>query len=161
MTVFHPGDLLTLKNLLSQQPEPLTQAGLHPTAEQIELYAYHLPDSTLSNLMDIFVSLCTVDDSLYFMCNIDDFKFLAEMIQHVPLALRSRYVFCCAPINRKMPFVCAMFLKYARQFSRNEPITFDFVISNCGWPFKLPTTILELVQLETVFDVMDLYLWLR
>lgn len=111
--------------------------------------------------MDIFVSLSTVDDSLYFMCNIDDFKFLAEMIQHVPLALRARYVFCCAPINRKMPFVCAMFLKYARHFSRNEPITFDFVVSNCGWPFRLPNTILELVQLETVFDVMDLYLWLR
>lgn len=111
--------------------------------------------------MDIFVSLSTVDDSLYFMCNVDDFKFLAEMIQHVPLALRARYVFCCAPINRKMPFVCAMFLKYARQFSRNEPITFDFVVNNCGWPFRLPNTIIELVQLEAVFDVMDLYLWLR
>lgn len=60
---------------------------------------------------DIFVSLCTVDDSLYFMCNLDDFKFLADMIQHVPLPLRARYVFCCAPINRKLPYVCTMFLK--------------------------------------------------
>lgn len=101
------------------------------------MYAYQLPNATLSNLMvgsffylmfylalnwgssahqnltmqDIFVSLSTVDDSLYFMCNVDDFKFLADMIQHVPLPLRARYVFCCAPINRKMPFVCAMFLK--------------------------------------------------
>lgn len=94
------------------------------------------------------------------MCNIDDFKFLAEMIQHVPLALRARYVFCCAPINRKMPFVCSMFLKFARQFSRNEPVTFDWLVGNCGWPFALPQTILDLVQLEAVFDVMDLYLWL-
>ncbi|CAG2060623.1 unnamed protein product [Timema podura] len=46
-----------------------------------------------------------------FMCNIEDFKFLADMIQHVPLPLRARYVFCCAPINKKMPFVCTMFLK--------------------------------------------------
>lgn len=36
---------------MASQPDPLTQAGLHPTAEQIELYAYHLPNSTLSNLM--------------------------------------------------------------------------------------------------------------
>ena len=57
------------------------------------------------------MSLSTVDDSLYFMCNTEDFKFLAEMIQHVPLPLRARYIFCCAPINRKMPFVCSMFLK--------------------------------------------------
>ncbi|XP_001359616.3 ATP-dependent RNA helicase SUV3 homolog, mitochondrial [Drosophila pseudoobscura] len=160
VTAFKSEDLQTLQRILAQTPEPLKQAGLHPTADQIELYAYHLPNSSLSNLMDIFVNLCTVDDSLYFMCNIEDFKFLAEMIQHVPLPLRARYVFCCAPINRKMPFVCSMFLKIARQYSRNEPITFEFIKSNCGWPFKLPKTILDLVHLESVFDVMDLYLWL-
>ncbi|KAH8311076.1 hypothetical protein KR044_004131 [Drosophila immigrans] len=160
VTAFKSEDLVTLRRLLSQTPEPLKQAGLHPTADQIELYAYHLPNSSLSNLMDIFVNLCTVDDSLYFMCNIEDFKFLAEMIQHVPLPLRARYVFCCAPINRKMPFVCSMFLKVARQYSRNEPITFDFIKRNCGLPLKLPKTILDLVHLEAVFDVMDLYLWL-
>jgi ATP-dependent RNA helicase SUPV3L1/SUV3 len=51
VTTFKPEDLRTLKHLLSQLPEPITKAGLHPTAEQIELYAYHLPNSTLSNLM--------------------------------------------------------------------------------------------------------------
>lgn len=51
VTTFKTEDLPTLKTLLASQPEPLTQAGLHPTAEQIELYAYHLPNSTLSNLM--------------------------------------------------------------------------------------------------------------
>ncbi|XP_034487891.1 ATP-dependent RNA helicase SUV3 homolog, mitochondrial [Drosophila innubila] len=160
VTAFKAEDLVTLQRLLGQTPEPLKQAGLHPTADQIELYAYHLPNSSLSNLMDIFVNLCTVDDSLYFMCNIEDFKFLAEMIQHVPLPLRARYVFCCAPINRKMPFVCSMFLKISRQYSRNEPITFDFIKRNCNLPLKLPKTILDLVHLEAVFDVMDLYLWL-
>nr|XP_014092482.2 ATP-dependent RNA helicase SUV3 homolog, mitochondrial [Bactrocera oleae] len=160
VTTFKADDLQTLRKILTLKPEPLKQAGLHPTAEQIELYAYHLPKSTLSNLMDIFVNLCTVDDSLYFMCNIEDFKFLAEMIEHVPLPLRARYVFCCAPINKKMPFVCSMFLKIARQYSRNEPITFDFITRNCGWPFALPKTIIDLMHLESVFDVMDLYLWL-
>lgn len=51
VTSFKPEDLDTLKTILSKTPEPLTQAGLHPTADQIELYAYHLPNSTLSNLM--------------------------------------------------------------------------------------------------------------
>ncbi|XP_044730588.1 ATP-dependent RNA helicase SUV3 homolog, mitochondrial, partial [Chrysoperla carnea] len=159
VTTFKPEDLSTLKSILNQVPEPITQAGLHPTADQIELYAYHLPNSTLSNLMDIFVSLCTVDDSLYFMCNIEDFKFLADMIQHVPLPLRARYVFCCAPINKKMPFVCTLFLKFARQYSRNEALTFDWLCRNIGWPLSSPKTIIDLVHLEAVFDVLDLYLW--
>lgn len=106
------------------------------------------------------MTMSTVDDSLYFICNTDDFKFLAEMIQHVPLPLRARYIFCCAPINRKMPFVCSMFLKFARQYSRNEPITFNWLCTQVGWPFSLPRTILDLVHLEAVFDVLDLYLWL-
>lgn len=59
---------------------------------------------------DIFVSLSQVD-GVYFVCNIDDFKFLADMIQHIPLNLRARYVFCTAPINKKQPFVCTSFLK--------------------------------------------------
>ncbi|KAL6262593.1 hypothetical protein P5V15_005387 [Pogonomyrmex californicus] len=160
VTTFKREDLLTLKNLLQQAPETIIQAGLHPTADQIELYAYHLPNASLSNLMDIFVSLCTVDDSLYFMCNIDDFKFLADMIQHVPLPLRARYVFCCAPINRKLPYVCTMFLKFARQYSKNDAITFNWLCQHIGWPFQPPRTILDLAHLEGVFDVLDLYLWL-
>lgn len=64
----------------------------------------------LSPSQDIFVSLSQVD-GMYFVCNIDDFKFLADMIQHIPLNLRSRYVFCTAPINKKQPFVCTSFLK--------------------------------------------------
>lgn len=51
VTTFKREDLPTLKNLLNQTPEVITQAGLHPTADQIELYAYHLPNSPLSNLM--------------------------------------------------------------------------------------------------------------
>lgn len=160
VTTYKQEDLSTLKNLLNQTPETITQAGLHPTADQIELYAYHLPNSPLSNLMDIFVSLSTVDNSLYFMCALDDFKFLADMIQHVPLPLRARYVFCCAPINRKSPYVCAMFLKFARQYSKNDAITFNWLCQHIGWPFTTPKNILDLVHLEAVFDVLDLYLWL-
>lgn len=160
VTTMKSEDLSTLRRLLACTPDDIEQAGLHPTADQIELFAFHLPSYTLSNLIDIFVSLCTVDSSLYFMCIMDDFKFLADLIQHIPLQLRSRYVFCCAPINRKMPFVCAMFLKFARQFSQNEPATLEWLCHQVKWPFSTPNTILDLVHLEEVFDVFDLYLWL-
>ncbi|XP_028257580.1 ATP-dependent RNA helicase SUPV3L1, mitochondrial [Parambassis ranga] len=159
VTTMHKDDLLVLKEILSHSVDPIETAGLHPTAEQIEMFAYHLPDSTLSNLVDIFVNLSQVD-GLYFVCNIDDFKFLADMIQHIPLNLRSRYVFCTAPINKKQPFVCTSFLKFARQFSRDEPLTFDWVCRHVSWPLPPPKNIKDLVHLEAVHDVLDLYLWL-
>ncbi|XP_061820259.1 ATP-dependent RNA helicase SUPV3L1, mitochondrial [Nerophis lumbriciformis] len=159
VTTMHRDDLPVLKDILSHTVEPIETAGLHPTAEQIEMFAYHLPDATLSNLIDIFVSLSQVD-GLYFVCNIDDFKFLADMIQHIPLNLRSRYVFCTAPINKKQPFVCTSFLKFARQFSRDEPLTFEWVCRHVNWPVAPPKNIKDLVHLEAVHDVLDLYLWL-
>lgn len=159
VTTMHRDDLPVLKEILSHTVDPIETAGLHPTAEQIEMFAYHLPDATLSNLVDIFVSLSQVD-GLYFVCNIDDFKFLADMIQHIPLNLRSRYVFCTAPINKKQPFVCTSFLKFARQFSRDEPLTFNWVCRHISWPLATPKNIKDLVHLEAVHDVLDLYLWL-
>lgn len=65
-------------------------------------------------------------DGMYFVCNIDDFKFLADMIQHIPLNLRSRYVFCTAPLNRKEPFVCTTLLKVSYFFpSKNVVFVLD------------------------------------
>ncbi|XP_018605074.1 ATP-dependent RNA helicase SUPV3L1, mitochondrial [Scleropages formosus] len=159
VTTMHRDDLPVLKEIMGRAVDPIETAGLHPTAEQIEMFAYHLPEATLSNLIDIFVSLSQVD-GLYFVCNVDDFKFLADMIQHIPLNLRSRYVFCTAPINKKQPFVCTTFLKFARQFSRDEPLTFDWVCRHISWPPMPPKNIKDLAHLEAVHDVLDLYLWL-
>lgn len=44
-------DHSTLCRLLSHVPDDIEQAGLHPTADQIELFAYQLPSYTLSNLI--------------------------------------------------------------------------------------------------------------
>ena len=79
----------------------------------------------------------TLDDSMYSLCHLDDFKFLADMIEHIRLPLKAKYTFCCAPINRRMPFVNTMFLKMARQFSRGEVISFDWLCSQVG-TYSLP-----------------------
>ena len=160
VTCFQPEELPLMHQLLNQSPPEILQAGLQPTFDQIETYAYHLPHSSLSDLIDIFISLAAVNDDLYVLSNLEDFKFLADMIEHIRLPLRAKYQFCCAPINRRMPFVCTMFLKIARQFSKGELLTFDWLCHQVGWPFSPPDTILDLVHLEAVHDVFDLYLWL-
>lgn len=53
VTTFKKPDLPILKYLLEQKPEQITKAGLHPTAEQIEMYSYHLPHSSLTNILVI------------------------------------------------------------------------------------------------------------
>ncbi|DAA14234.1 TPA: suppressor of var1, 3-like 1 [Bos taurus] len=51
VTTMNREDLSLLKEILNRPVDPIKAAGLHPTAEQIEMFAYHLPDTTLSNLI--------------------------------------------------------------------------------------------------------------
>lgn len=51
-------------------------------------------------------------------------------------------------------------LQFARQYSRNEQLTWQWLGRNIGWPLSAPQSIVDLVHLEAVFDVLDLYLWL-
>lgn len=82
MTTFKPTDLHTLKYLFRQKPEPIEQAGLNPTADQIELYAYHLPNSTLNSLLvrNIFI-FSTKDFSLYLKKSVINFTFFFHFKQ--------------------------------------------------------------------------------
>lgn len=48
----------------------------------------------------------------------------------------------------------------ARKYSEGEPLTLDWLCRNIGFPFATPKTIIDLIHLEGVFDVLDLYLWL-
>ena len=52
-------------------------------------------------------------------------------------------------------------LQFARQYSRNEPMTYDWFCRQVGWPLSVPKNIRDLMHLEAVHDVMDLYLWMR
>lgn len=160
VTTLKADDLKILQNILSQKVPQIERAGLHPTADQIELFGYHLPHLTLCNLIDLFVELCEYDSGAYFICDTENFKVLARSIDHVDLPLRVRYLFCCAPTDTSNFFVLAMFTKLARQFSCNEPITARWLCKTINWPLEEPKKLVDLQHLESVYDVFELYRWL-
>lgn len=52
-------------------------------------------------------------------------------------------------------------MQYARQCSKNEPATILWLREQINWPPKTPLNITQLLHLESLFDVLDVYLWLR
>ena len=159
VTTFKSEDLKILHDLLSSPVEEIVAAGLHPTIDQIEMFSFLLPNASLSNILDIFISLSQLNQH-YFMCNTETLKFLADILEHIPLPLRARYIFCCAPVDIKSNFLCAMFLKYARQFSNNQPMSVSWLCQTLKFPFNKPKNLAELDHLLSVYDCFDLYLWL-
>lgn len=160
VTTFKPNDLPILKQILNQPLERITKAGLHPTADQIELFAYQLPNQPLSKLIDIFVNMCKVDSSQYFLCNFKEIKGLAELIDHIPVNLKAKYTFACSPITLREPYLTSCFVKFVRAYSNNELVNADMVKKMISYPFEMPRSVADLQHLEVVYDVLDLYLWL-
>ena len=160
VTTYLHKDLKVLKSLLSSTPALAEKAGLYPTAEQIEMFAYHLPDSSLTSLLEIFTDMSQMDDSLYFMCNIEAFKFLADKMDAIRLPLRARYIFCCAPVNINDSIVVSMVVKMAAQYGRNKVLNATWLADQLKWPAPVPENIADLSKLESFHDVIDLYLWL-
>ena len=52
------------------------------------------------------------------------------------------------------------FVKLVRMYSNNMVVTADTMKTMLSCPFKKPVSFKELLLLEDMFDVLDLYLWL-
>lgn len=50
----------------------------------------HLPHCTLVQLIDIFVSISTVNDN-FFVCMPDQIRDMALLIEHIPLSLKVKH----------------------------------------------------------------------
>ena len=159
VTTLRPDDLRSMREIMAQPIGPIERAGLHPTAEQIELFAFNLPHLTLRELVELFVEMCEFDESAFFICDMENFKVLSTTIEHIELPLKTKFLFCCAPANTNLAFTVAMFTKFARQYSNGEPMGQNWLKLQVSWPLALPKTIRGLEQLESVYDSIELYLW--
>ncbi|CAD5221350.1 unnamed protein product [Bursaphelenchus xylophilus] len=146
------------KDVLSQPVTPIEQVGISPTAEQIELFAYHLPKASFVNLLDIFVSLCSVSDD-YFLCDIENVRELALLIDNIPLDLSVRFNFCKVPLKNKGP-LGTYFQKMARRYSSGFPLTEDWLAQMIEWPPSPAETLADIVHLEDLYDILTAYIWL-
>ncbi|KHN85947.1 ATP-dependent RNA helicase SUV3 -like protein, mitochondrial [Toxocara canis] len=97
-------DMAILKEILSQPVSPIESVGIAPTFEQLETFSFHLPNASFINLLDIFVSVCSVTDR-FFICTVDQMKTLAELIDYIPLPLKVSCIVRCFPLIMMSAFV--------------------------------------------------------
>jgi ATP-dependent RNA helicase SUPV3L1/SUV3 len=114
----------------------------------------------MSQLLDVFVSICEIDNSKYFLCNYENIIYLASLIDHIPLKMSERYMFACTPVSRSNTFLVSSLVKFVRLYSSNEPIGVEEVTNIIDLPVEKANTPEKLKHLETIFDALDLYLWL-
>ena len=111
--------------------------------------------------MQIFLDMCTLNDGQYFLCNFEDQIENAALIDHLPIKIKSKYIFSTSPISNQNLFVATRLVNFARAYSENETVTIENLKNNLRWSsLGIPENIESLVHLENIYDVLDLYLWL-
>ncbi|CAP26340.3 Protein CBG06022 [Caenorhabditis briggsae] len=158
-TTMRKEDLGTLKTILAEKVEPITNVGIAPTYDQIETFSFHLPQASFVRLLDLFVSVCSVSDH-FFICTVYDMRELAVLIDQVPLPLKVRYTFCTSPLNTDDKRTAAVFVKMARRFATGQALTYEWLMDMLEWPPKPASTLSELSLLEQNYEVLDQYMWL-
>lgn len=153
-------DSAELKKLLSKPIEPIKKVGIAPTFEQVETFAFHLPKASFSELLDIFVSVCSITDRFFMCSSVDTMKSVAKLIEHVSLPLKVRYYFCISPLDYTEQYQSIFCVKAARRFSCGESLNFEWLSNTIGWPPKPLQRLADLLRLEQMHAVLDAYLWL-
>ncbi|CEF67012.1 ATP-dependent RNA helicase SUV3 homolog, mitochondrial [Strongyloides ratti] len=165
---FSKGEVMTLdskytkilKNILETPIEPIEKSGISPTYEQIEIFSYHLPNASLVNILDIFQSICRVNDT-YFLCNFYQTRSLAVLIDAIDLPLKVKYTFCLAPINPEgCMFLLTSFVKIARRYSTNQTISFQWFCDLIKYPFEEIRSERALLNFSSVYELITFYLWM-
>uniref|UniRef100_A0A0K0F6K7 RNA helicase n=1 Tax=Strongyloides venezuelensis TaxID=75913 RepID=A0A0K0F6K7_STRVS len=151
-------DLKNLKELMEKPIENISKAGIAPTFEQIETFSYHLPTAKLTNILDIFSSICSVSDT-YFLCDFESVRDLALLIDPIKLPIRDKYTFCCSPLSPKTTFLSVSFVKIARKFSSGQPITYQWLCDLIKYPFNEIKSSKDIDTLLDKYDLIIFYLW--
>ncbi|XP_065828308.1 ATP-dependent RNA helicase SUPV3L1, mitochondrial-like [Oscarella lobularis] len=159
VTTLYEKDFGTLQKLLKAQIEPVKLAGIAPTFEQLELFGHYLPKATLKELIKLFEELASLDGN-YFLCNVEDQKAVAELVERLPLNMKDKYIFCLAPVDTKKTLVTASLYKMAKMMSRFASVSAQDVREMIRWPIASPRTSEELQTVESAHEVIDVYLWL-
>ena len=156
VTCLEQRDHRQLTNALKATAMPLTQAGLAPTFEQLELFdrasQHSLP---YSELLRAFEDRAKTDKR-YFCCALEASVRLAELIDEADgLTLTQRHTLCNAPLDARDSLHASGLQQWARDISRGTIARLRFAP-----PARVPETHVELKALEAYFRLLDGYLWL-
>ncbi|EDV22910.1 uncharacterized protein TRIADDRAFT_58600 [Trichoplax adhaerens] len=161
ITTLFVDDLPIIQRLLDTPIEPIQRAGLGLTWSDVELFSYYLPEASFTDILDLFSNLVKVGDK-FFICRNEEFKNVAAIVDTVEgLLLKEKYIFCLAPIDHRNPLMSSAVLKFATHVGKRTSITDASLKELIPYPFKMPDDEEKLFTLEAVYDILDLYLWLR
>jgi hypothetical protein len=114
----------------------------------------------LSALLTIFKDRVDVDGSgIYFLCNLEERIEVAKAVKGIPFqSFRDLYMFCLAPVRVDDKEHVAAFANFAKQYVLEGKVYLNS--EDAKLPNHIPKTSTQLLELENLHQIFELYLWL-
>lgn len=115
------------------------------------------PRSNLTTLLEIFAATADVRGSEhFFICNIEETLAQARIVDGIPLlSLQDKYQFCTAPTHVENEECVKAFRHFAVEYALGNSVNLDIEL-----PVYPPRNVMQLLDLETKHNIIDLYIWL-
>ncbi|GAQ77657.1 ATP-dependent RNA helicase [Klebsormidium nitens] len=157
VTCLEPRDLGALKYLLKQPPETITEAGLFPTFDQLQLFATRRPNWSLNRILENFAVSARLSPA-FFLQDCSDMVETSRHLGDLPLPLADMYIFAISPVKSDDPASMGALYKFAQEHLAAGKVRMKRVL-NAG-TMKVPKTQNALSELESLHNILSLYIWL-
>ncbi|KAI9136804.1 P-loop containing nucleoside triphosphate hydrolase protein [Paraphysoderma sedebokerense] len=123
-TTLSQKDTKGLKELMNADPIELQSAGLQPLGDQVELFAsqFAMDGMRFSALLSKFEALARLDGNMFFLCNLEEQKAIADLLEDFDMTIRDRYSWVLAPVNLRDQLSLECYKKFAEFFVKGQPI---------------------------------------
>ena len=156
VTTTKKADYDLLAAALEGELEPLTQAGLAPSLEQVEEYCELRPEAGLVGALQALSDSAKLAPH-FRMRDMEESIAVAKLLEKLPLTLADHFLFSIAPVDIRDSMVVNAMMKFARVFCTHGRAGVRLISLP---PARTPTAPHELQKLESAHKCLDLYLWL-
>lgn len=156
-TCFRRRDVAALEAALAVPLADMStpHAGLFPEFEHLEVFAGQVPELSFHELLVKFGEEARMDGT-YFFCKMESVLEIARNLETVQdLSLSDRFTFAMAPCNSRDQTATSCLKAWASKYANNEAAPFSL---KC--PTRTPESSDELKQMERLYQVASLWMWL-
>ncbi len=151
VSAFQKSDLEYVKMAMTQSNLDLKGAGLLPSLDQVQKLSALYPELSIAKLLEKFRDFTSVS-AHFFLNNLDQQLFAAEIIQKFDMTLKDQYLFINAPFNHRLDRLKRAFIDFAMLYSQNSHVRLEIHVEL--YPNK------KLLDLEIDHRIVMLYMWL-
>lgn len=157
VTCMNVKDLPLLHSSLKSLSPVLERAGLFPTFDLLFMHSRFHPTKSLYQMLEHFVDNAKLSSN-YFIADCEEMLKVAAIVDELPLGLHDKYLFVISPVDMNNDISSQGLIQFAQTYAKKGIVRLREIFT--PGTLQVPKSHSALKELESIYQVLDLYVWL-